>query len=169
MKKSNNKTVVTVGWREWLALPDLGISNIKVKVDTGARTSAIHTDFIEPFERDGISYVRFGLSDYFCSDNIDNTKATGEKQQIICEAATLGQREITSSSGEKEIRYVINTQMSLGEITTDIELTLTNRSTMKFKMLLGRTALAKHFNVAPGKSYLMGRPIDNKINTKAAQ
>ncbi len=169
MKKNNNNIAVTIGWREWLALPDLGISNIKVKVDTGARTSALHSDFIEPFEKDGTPYVKFGLSDYFSSDDLDSIDDNDNKQQIICEAPTLGQREITSSSGEKETRYVINTQIALGGITKDIELTLTNRSTMKFKMLLGRTALAKHFNVAPGKSYLMGRPTDNNINEKIAR
>lgn len=148
MKQTNNNNLVTIGWREWLALPTLGIDNIKVKVDTGARTSAIHTDFIEPYDNNGAPYVRFGLS---------NTIGD-EEHIIVCEAPILDQRQITSSSGEKETRYVINTQMTLGGITKDIELTLTNRSTMKFKMLLGRTALSKDFNVAPGKSYVMGRP-----------
>lgn len=149
MKQTNNNNRVTIGWREWLALPMLGIDNIKVKVDTGARTSAIHTDFIEPYNNNGTPYVRFGLSNTIGDD----------EQIIVCEAPILDQRQITSSSGEKEARYVINTQMALGGITKDIELTLTNRSTMKFKMLLGRTALSKDFNVAPGKSYVMGRPV----------
>jgi hypothetical protein len=148
MKQTNNNTRVTIGWREWLALPTLGIDNIKVKVDTGARTSAIHADYIELYDNNGAPYVRFGLSNTIGDD----------VQKIVCEAPILDQREITSSSGEKEARYVINTQMTLGGITKDIELTLTNRSTMKFKMLLGRTALSKDFNVAPDKSYVMGRP-----------
>jgi hypothetical protein len=148
MKQTNNTTGVTIGWREWLALPTLGIDNIKVKVDTGARTSAIHADFIDPFDNAGEPYVRFGLV-----NNIG-----GDQQKIVCEAPVLDKRVITSSSGEKECRYVIGTKIILGGITKDIELTLTNRSTMKFKMLLGRTALSKDFNVAPGKSYVMGRP-----------
>lgn len=148
MKQTNTKNRITIGWREWLALPTLGIDNIKVKVDTGARTSAIHTDFIEPYDNNGEPWVRFGL------DNLID----GNHQKIVCEAAILDHRVITSSSGEKEGRYVINTEIALGGIIKNIELTLTNRSTMKFKMLLGRTALSKDFNVAPGKSYVMGRP-----------
>ena len=148
MKQTNNKKRVIIGWREWLALPALGIEHIKVKVDTGARTSAIHTDFIEPYDNNGAPYVRFGLS-----DTIDH-----EKKTVVCEAPVLDKRVITSSSGEKERRYVISTPIALGGVTKDIELTLTNRSTMKFKMLLGRTALSNDFKVAPEKSYMMGRP-----------
>ncbi|MFT4609577.1 MAG: hypothetical protein ACJA1S_001694 [Cellvibrionaceae bacterium] len=148
MKQTKKITGVTIGWREWLALPTLGIDNIKVKVDTGARTSAIHADFIEPFDNNGELYVKFSLT-----NNIG-----GDKQKMVCEAPVLDKRVITSSSGEKECRYVITTKIILGGITKDIELTLTSRSTMKFKMLLGRTALSKDFNVAPGKSYVMGRP-----------
>jgi hypothetical protein len=148
MKPSNNKKRVAIGWREWLSLPALGIDHIKVKVDTGARTSAIHTDFIEPYDNNGASYVRFGLSNTACE------KTT----TVVCEAAILDNRVITNSSGEKERRYVINTQITLGDVTKDIEITLTNRSTMKFKMLLGRTALSNDFSVMPEKSYVMGRP-----------
>ena len=147
MKQTNNTDGITIGWREWLALPTLGIDNIKVKIDTGARTSAIHADFIEPFDKNGQLCVRFGLIN----------RVAGASQKRICEASVLDKRVITSSSGEKECRYVISTTIMLGGITKDIELTLTNRSTMKFKMLLGRTALSKDFNVAPGKSYMMGR------------
>jgi hypothetical protein len=148
MKQTNNTNIITIGWREWLALPTLGIANIKVKVDTGARTSAIHADYIEPFDNNGALYVRFAL--------VSNLH--GASKKTVCEAPVLDKRIITSSCGDKECRYVIITKIRLGGITKEIELTLTNRSTMKFKMLLGRTALSKDFNVAPSRSYVMGRP-----------
>ncbi len=135
-----------IGWREWLALPELLIPAIKAKVDTGARTSALHAYFVEPFARDGVQMVRFGV--HPLQKRLD--------LEIICEAPVKDYRSVSDSGGHKEMRYVIETTMQLGTLSRAIEMTLTNRDNMKFRMLLGRTALAG-MQVAPDKSYLTGR------------
>ena len=141
--ESNN---VKIGWREWLSLPALNIPAIKAKVDTGARTSALHAFFVEPFETDGIQMVRFGVHPLQKKLDIE----------IVCVAPVKDFREISDSGGHSEMRYVIETEVLLGESSRSIEMTLTNRDNMKFRMLLGRTAMAGLL-VAPDKSYLTGR------------
>jgi len=144
MKKSAKQTI---GWREWVALPELGIPAIKVKVDTGARSSAIHAFKIESFEREGQLRVRFAIH-----------PIQRRKDVIIyCEADLIDQRDVTSSSGQKERRYVIRTKLQLGERTWPIEITLTNRDNMNFRMLLGRTAIRNRCLVHPGTSYQTGK------------
>ena len=136
-----------VGWREWIALPELGIKHIKVKVDTGARTSALHAYYVEPFIKASQEWVRFGIHPLQKSKNFS----------IECTAPVVDRRVVTDSGGNKEKRYVIETLLSIGEVAWRTELTLTDRDTMKFRMLLGRTALVGNFIVDPSASYLIGK------------
>ncbi len=138
---------ITIGWREWLSLPDLQIPNIKAKIDTGARTSALHAYFVEPFEVAGRQMVRFGVHPLQNREDI----------QIVCEYPIKDYRQVSDSGGHREMRYVIETRVALGEEQRLIEMTLTNRDSMKFRMLLGRTAM-RGLVVAPEKSYTLGRP-----------
>lgn len=135
-----------VGWREWLALPGLNIPAIKAKIDTGARTSALHAFFVEPFYAGGQQMVRFSV----------HPRQKRLDAVIDCVAAVKDFREVSDSGGHREMRYVIETEILLGPCSRTIEMTLTNRDNMKFRMLLGRTAL-KELLIDPDRSYLMGR------------
>ena len=138
--------LLQIGWREWLTLPKLGISRIKGKIDTGARTSALHTFFVEPFSVDGLNMVRFGVH-----------PLQGRKDmEIIASCPVKDYRRVSDSGGHQEMRFVIETTAQLGSYCWPIEITLTNRDNMKFRMLLGRTAL-QGMIVFPDRSYLCGR------------
>jgi hypothetical protein len=138
-----------VGWREWLALPELPIPAIKAKIDTGARTSALHTFRLETFRHHGRDRVRFWV--HPLQRRLD--------LELYCEADILDQRVVTDSGGHRERRIVINTPIRLGEVVWPVEISLTNRDTMMFRMLLGRTALRKRFVVDAGASFVAGRTL----------
>lgn len=143
---------ITLGWREWLMLPGLGIESIKAKIDTGARSSALHTFELQTFEENGVASVRFLIHPY--QHDLSIVKE--------CTVALADERNVTDSGGHTELRPVIVTPVALGGITKDVEITLTNRENMKFRMLLGRTAMHGAFVVDPEKSYLLGEPEGDK-------
>jgi hypothetical protein len=136
-----------LGWREWVALPEFGLGLVKAKIDTGARTSTLHAFYVDGFRRGGQHYVRFGV--HPLQKNTDVV--------IHAEAPVLDQRRVTDSGGHREDRYVIRTRLALAGQDWPIEMTLTNRETMLFRMLLGRTALAGRVRVDPARSFLTGR------------
>lgn len=139
----------TIGWREWLALPQLGIPAIKAKIDTGARTSALHTFSLEEFTDAGRRMVRFGIHPLQKRQDIE----------LFCEAPVVERRRVKDSGGHVEKRYVIETRVVLQNEIWTIDVTLTNRDAMLFRMLLGRTAIEKRFIIDPGRSYLSGRQL----------
>ena len=129
---------LSFGWEEWIALPDLGLPALKVKVDTGARTSALHAHDIEVFGPASKPKVRFNVYPIAGREDI----------AITCSAPILDRREVTSSNGESETRFVISTRMSVAGQSWPIEVTLTNRATMSSRMLLGRQALQDHITIS---------------------
>lgn len=133
----------SVGWEEWLALPELGLPALKAKTDTGARTSALHAFNIQPFGSEANPKVRFGIHPIPERPDIE----------VFCSAKVVDKREVTSSNGQAELRYVIQTPVKIGEKTWDIQITLTNRENMAYRMLLGRTAL-EGVVVKPAESFV---------------
>lgn len=139
--------LATLGWREWLALPALGIVAIRAKIDTGARSSALHVDWQECFERDGAEWVRFHIETGLVHDGA-----------VQAEAPVLDRRRVTDSGGSTTERIFVRTPLAVAGHVFPIEINLTNRRNMLFPMLLGRTALAGRFLVDPAASFLLGKP-----------
>jgi hypothetical protein len=140
------KEPLKIGWREWVALPDLRVGAIKAKIDTGARTSALHAFRIEPFRRTGALWLRFEL----------HPIQRSEAMKVTCEARAVDERLVRNSGGGVERRYIIRTLLKIGENVWSIEMALANRDQMGFRMLLGRTALEGRALIEPGRSYLLG-------------
>lgn len=136
-----------IGWKEWCALKGLGIKSLKAKIDTGARTSSLHAENITPFLQDGESYVSFQVFPFQ-----NNTIRV-----VNCQAKVIDERMIMSSNGQKELRYIIKTPITLGPKTWDIELSLSNRDPLKFRMLLGREALQGLVIIDPEITFFQGR------------
>jgi ribosomal protein S6--L-glutamate ligase len=138
---------VLIGWQEWCALPNLQIPAIKAKIDSGAKTSAFHAAEIRPFHRHGELFVHF----------LVHPLQQTEKFATACTALVADQRTVMNSGGHKELRYVITTAITLGQMTWEIDITLTNRDPMTFRMLLGRDALKGHSIIDPGKILCQGK------------
>jgi len=147
---------MVAGSEEWVSLPELKIPLIKVRVDSGAKTSAIHAVNIFPFQRNGESWVSF---------DIHPLQFDG-KQVVHCEAQVVDRRIIKSSSGNRESRYVIRTPLKIGEEVWDIEITLANRDSMGYRMLLGREAMKGKILVDPDSSFLFGDRTSEEISEK---
>lgn len=137
------KELKTIGWREWVELPDLKIDEIKAKVDTGARTSSLHAFDLETYKRSGVEYVKFKVH-----PDQDST------QKIIeCKCKVLEYRKVKSSNGQVQKRPVIISKVKLLGEEWPIEITLTNRDEMGFRMLIGRAGIKNKFLVNVAKSF----------------
>lgn len=136
-----------LGWREWLALPALGIASIKAKLDTGARSSALHVEALETFRRDGVLQVRFTV----------RPRRRGSRL-VSCEAPVRDRRVVTDSGGHRGERWFIETEVELAGRRFVTEINLTDRGAMLFPLLLGRSALGGRFAVDPALSYSCPRP-----------
>ena len=148
-----NQKKIILGSEEWCSFPELGIPAIKARVDSGAKTSALHAINIAPFIKEGINWVKFDI----------NPIQNNLKTVIHCEALLIDKRVVKSSSGFREQRYVIQTNLKIGDDSWKIEMTLTNRDSMGFRMLLGREAMSGRVLVDPEQKYLLGQPTTEKL------
>jgi hypothetical protein len=135
-----------IGWKEWISLPELDIPSIKAKIDTGARTSSLHAFKIEPFTENGINKIKFWI--HPIQHNNDYV--------ISCTADIIDERIVKNSGGQEEERYVIKTHILIADSQWDIEITLTNRDNMRYRMLLGRTSLRGKVIIDPNEAFLTG-------------
>ncbi|MCB2109078.1 MAG: ATP-dependent zinc protease [Rhodobacteraceae bacterium] len=136
-----------LGWREWVELPGLKVGRIKAKLDTGARTSALHAFNVKPYTKYGAAHVRFDV----------HPVQRKKKPSVRCRALVIDHRTITNSGGDREERLVIRTKIKIGKETFPIELTLTDRDEMGFRLLLGRQALRRRYVVDPARGFAAGK------------
>jgi len=148
VKRTKREPLWVIGWREWLALPDLGIPLIKAKIDTGARSSSLHAFDMKLFRRGGRHMVRFSVHPYQRSTS----------PSVQAEAELIDERLVRTSAGHEQLRPVILTTVKLRERVWTTEVTLTGRDQMGFRMLLGRQALVARFLIDSARSYMAGRP-----------
>jgi hypothetical protein len=142
--------LLTLGWREWVSLPELGLDEIKAKVDTGARTSTLHAFEVRDFVEDGRKRVEFKIHPH----QKDNDTV------VVCVADVIDERLVRDSGGHQEMRWVIGSSLVIGGHAWPIEITLTSRDDMLFRMLIGRTAINRRALVNPARSYLVGKRPD---------
>lgn len=147
IKESQISNKVLIGWQEWCALPKFHLPAIKAKIDTGAKTCVLHASELHSFHRQGKLYVHF----------IVHPLQRSQKFETRCTAEVVDERTVMNSGGHKERRYVILSPLTLGEMTWNIEISLTNRDPMAFRMLLGRDALKNHSIIDPGKILIQGK------------
>lgn len=138
----------TIGWREWVSMPDLGVTEVKAKVDTGADHSSLHAFNIERFEEDGVDMVRFEI----------HPRQRKRKPVIECVAPVARERKVKNPGGRSELRPVIRTRLIVAGEELEALVNLTTRDEMTFRMLLGRRTVRDHFVVDPGRSYIGARP-----------
>jgi hypothetical protein len=150
------KKPLVIGWREWVHMPDLGVLEIKAKVDTGADNSSLHAFNIERFTRDDQDWVRFDL----------HTKQRSKKPTLRCEALVVKEQRVKNPGGRAEVRPVIQTKLVVAGREIEALVNLTTRDEMSFRMLLGRRTVRGQFVINPGRSYLGGRPSRKETSTK---
>ncbi len=137
-----------IGWREWVALPELGVSSIQAKVDSGADSSSLHAFNQERFQRDGVEYIRFEI----------HPRKRSKKGALQCESEVVMDRKVRNPGGRSELRPVISTPVVLNGVTIRALINLTERDEMSFRMLIGRRTMRGRFLVNPGRSYLGAKP-----------
>jgi len=152
-------TRATIGWREWVHLPALGGAEVKAKVDTGARTSSLHAYDLAESDRQGATWVEFSF----------HPLQRDESTVVEAAAPLVDRRRVTASNGAGEIRPVVATELILDGESFEIELTLTRRGEMGFRMLIGRRALRDHFVVDPKRSYRGAESKDHRRRVKLAK
>jgi len=151
--RKTRKLPLTLGWREWVSLPDLGLPGVKAKIDSGARTSALHATEIQYIQKRGVRWVRFTV----------HPLQRKSQPSVRCEAKVIEVRHVKSSVGHSTERPVIETTMVIDGRSETIELTLINRDVMGFRMLVGRQAIRNQYLIDPGHSYYFGKKTNREI------
>ena len=152
----NKLQKISIGSEEWCSLANLGIPAIVSRIDSGAKTSSIHAFNIQPYKKEKVSWVSFEV----------HPLQEDRRTVVRCEAEVIDRREVKSSSGASERRYVISTELNLGGATWEIELTLANRDSMGYRMLLGREAMKIRITIDPSESFLWGNIPEEEIQKK---